>query len=167
MKHREDTAAFQKRYTLDVKKVIRDMVANPFQLDTLARINNSTIQFDDEVVVDLRFLDIGEEQVKQFWEDRLVKAVVPIDAKVTKIDFCLPGKFEGKKKEDEKKLVYSNSVLTKLRSVIEIRPEITKKVFQTELFGVAQSLTQTNTKLYHGTKSKIVEQFEKSEYNID
>ena len=41
-------------------------------------------------------------------------------------------------------------------------------MFQSELFGVAQSLVETSTKFYHGTKSKIPQQFKTSEYiNID
>ena len=168
MKHHEDTDAFQKWFTLDVRKVVRSMVANPFQEDTLARIDNTTIQYDDKVLVYLKqFLDKGQEQAKQFCDERLVKGTVPIDAPVKKKNFSLPGKFEGRKKE-EQKLTYSNSVLTKLRSAIDMRPEITKKVFQSELFGVAQSLTETSTKLYHGIKSTISQQFDTSEYiNID
>ena len=96
------------------------------------------------------------------------EGTVPIDAPMKKNHFSLPGKFEGRKKEEEQKLTYSNSVPTKLRSAIDIRPEITKKVFQSELFGVAPSLAETSTKLYHGTKSKISQQFDTSEYiNID
>ena len=45
------------------------MVANPFQQDTLARIDNTTIQYDVKVLVDLKqFLDKGQEQAKQFWD---------------------------------------------------------------------------------------------------
>ena len=68
-KHHEDTAAFQKPFTSDVRKVVRSMVANPFQQDTLARIDNTTIQYDVKVLVDLKqFLDKGQEQAKQFWD---------------------------------------------------------------------------------------------------
>ena len=129
MKH-VDTTAFQKRFTLDVRKVVRSVVANPFQQDTLARIDNTTIQYDDKVLVNLKqFLDKGQEQAKQFWDKRFVKGTVPINAPVKKNNFSLPGKFEGRKEEEEQKLTYSSFVLTKLRSSIDIRPEITKRCF--------------------------------------
>ena len=55
------------------------MVANPFQQDTLARIDNTTIQYGDKVLVDLKqFLDKGQEQAKQFWDKRLVKEQSPL-----------------------------------------------------------------------------------------
>ena len=144
------------------------MVANPFQQDTLTIIDNTIIQYDDKVLVNLKqFLYKGQEQAKKFWDERLVKGTVPIDTPVKKNIFSLPRKFEGRK-EEEQKLTYSNSVLTKLRTAIDIRPEITKTVFQSELFGVVQSLVEASTKLYHGTKSKISQQFDTSEYvNID
>ena len=103
------------------------MVANPFQQDTRARIDNSTIQLDDKVLVDLKqfLVGTGQDQAKQFWDERLVQGIVPIDAPVKKNNFCLPCKFKGMKKEEEQKLIFSNSVL-KLRSAIDISLELTK-----------------------------------------
>ena len=99
MKHLKGIAAFQKRFTLNVRKMFRSMVVNPFQQDTFARIHNTTIQYYDKVLVHLKqFLDKGQEQAKQFWDERLVKGAVPIDAPVKKFFFSLPGKFEGRKK---------------------------------------------------------------------
>ena len=91
MKHLKGTAAFQKRFTLDVRRMFRSMVVNPFQQDTFARIHNTTIQYDDKVLVHLKqFLDKGQEEAKQFWDERLVKGPVPIDAPVKKNVFLFP-----------------------------------------------------------------------------
>ena len=61
------------------------MVANPFQ-DTLTRIDDATIQYDDKVLVNLKqFLYKGQEQAKKFWDERLVKGTIPIDTPVKKI----------------------------------------------------------------------------------
>ena len=63
---------------------------------------------------------------------------------------CLPGKFEDQQKEKEKKLNYSPVFLTKLRSALNIQGEMSKRLFARELFCVAQSIAETNAKLYLG-----------------
>ena len=64
------------------------MVANPFQQDTLTIIDNTIMQYDDKVLVNLKqFLYKGQEQAKTFWDERLVKGTVPIDTPVKKKHF--------------------------------------------------------------------------------
>ena len=106
----------------------------------------------------------GQQQFETFWNYRLVRATVAIDFPLKKNDFVLPGKSESAKKEMEKKLVYPSAVLNKLIESVEFRPELATKLFETELFGVSQSLAKSEKSLYHGTKSVLSDKFEKSEY---
>ena len=55
-----------------------------------------------------------------------------------------------------KRLVYSVTVLTKLRSSIDFRPTLSKELFKTELFGVSQSLAKTSIEVYHTKKSDVL-----------
>ena len=47
----------------------------------------------------------------------------------------------------------------KIRKAMHYRPEMVKKLFSKELFGVAQSIAQTSKTLYHGQKSDILKKF--------
>ena len=149
----EDTPAFQKHFSCDVVNVVKNMTLNPFEENTLVRIDNTTISFDDKVIIHSKKL-LGKCQVQAqlFLDERLVKETVAVNAPVRKNNFC------------EQTLTYSNAVLTKLRSAFEIRPQITSRVFDSELFRVAQSLARTSNNIYYGTKSVLADKFESSEY---
>ena len=49
--------------------------------------------------------------------------------------------------------------MNKLRSAAKVRKQGTLYLFETELFGVAQSLAETSTSLYHRNKSEIPTKF--------
>ena len=135
-------------------------MANPFELDKLTKVSNTNIVYSEVVFKDLALLPKkGQSQFNDFWEERLTKGKTPIDAVIKKNNLCLPGKFEDQQKENEKKLNYSPALLTKLRSALHYRRELTAQLFETELFGVAQCLAETSSKLYHGTKSEIMKKF--------
>ena len=164
-KHHEDTAAFQKRFSRDVLNVTRAMVDNPFQQDTLVKIDNTKVMYDSIVVTHLtELLPKGQKQFETFWNDRLVKATVAVDFPMKKNNHILPGMFESSNKESEKKLVYPTAALNKLREAVKFRPQLSAKLFETELFGVSQSLAKSETSLYHGTKSVLSDRFGQSEY---
>ena len=128
-------------------------------------IDNINTYFDDRVEVDLRkLLQEGEKQAETFWNDRLVKRLISIDAPIEKNDFFIPGRYKDQKVDKEQKLVYSNTALTKLSIATEVRLEIASKVFESELYGVAQSLAQTTRKLYHGNKAVILEKCESCKF---
>ena len=128
-------------------------------------IDNINTYFDDRVAVDLqKLLQEGEKQAETFWNDRPVKGLIPIDAPIKKNNFFIPGRYDSQKVDKEQKLVYSNTALTKLRVATEVRPEIASKVFESELYGVAQSLAQTARNLCHGNKAVILEKFESCKF---
>ena len=92
-------------------------------------------------------------------------AEVPLNEPIKKNSFLISGKFEYQKIE-KKKLVYWN-ILNKLRSAAKIRKQGTLHLFETELFGVAQSFVETNTSLYHRNKSEILKKIPSfNEYTI-
>ena len=49
----------------------------------------------------------------------------------------------------------NTTLMNKLRSAAAYRPEQVSKLFEGEIFGVAQSLADDKTSLHHGTKSEI------------
>ena len=56
----------------------------------------------------------------------------------------------------KKDLVYSNGIMSKLRSAAKIRRQGSLLSPETELFGVVQSLAETSTSLNHRNKSEIL-----------
>ena len=128
-KHHEDTAAFQKNFSTNVLSLLKIFTINPFSENNLIKIDNINTYFDDRVAVDLqKLLQEGEKQAKTFWNERLVKRLIPIDAPIKKNNFFIPGRYDDQKVDKEQKLVYSNTALTKLRVATEVRPEIASKV---------------------------------------
>ena len=103
--------------------------------------------------------DVGQEQFHSFWIERLVTAGTPLDAPIKKNSFLTPGKFEEETKESHKKLIYSNELMNILRSACDLRRDKASQLFETELFGVAQSLAKNATALYHSNKSVILKKF--------
>ena len=71
------------------------------------------------------------------------------------------GRYEKNEKESETRLVYSVTVLTKLRLSIDFRSTLSKEFFKTELFRVSQSLAKTSIELYHSNKSDVLSVFTK------
>ena len=136
------------------------MAINPFELNKLTKINNINVSFDDKVFQDLsKMIDVGQEQFHSFWKERLVTASTPLDAPIKKNSFLTPGKFEEQKKESHKKLIYSNEIMNKLRSACDLRRDKASQLFETELFGVVQSLAKNDTGLFHNNKSDIFKKF--------
>ena len=105
VKHHEDNPAFQNRFTSDVKILQQAIFHNPFELDKLTKINNIDVTFDDKVFQDLaKLTDEGQQQFNSFWNQRLVKASISLDAPIKKNSFLTPGKFVEQKKEKKSHL---------------------------------------------------------------
>ena len=146
--HHETAPAFQQRFSSDVQKVYFGIESNPFQLGDLEKINNNAITYDSNVNDAIcSLIETGERQFQCFWNDRLVQCKVPITDPIKKNSFNLPGRIQEKRNDCEKKLVYSVSVLTKMREALNYRSEITTELFDQELFGMAQSIAETCEKL--------------------
>ena len=56
-KHHEDNASFQKNFVSDIKKVISSFTNNPFKLNELTSIGNTTIVFPDIVFKNISMLE--------------------------------------------------------------------------------------------------------------
>ena len=59
--------------------------------------------------------------------------------------------------------------LKQILSSLQPAYQVTKKVFATEIFGVAKSIAENSDSLYHGTKSNLLQcfTFDKKELDID
>ena len=158
--HHEDNPQFQERFFKDVQKTLHGMHCNPFEMDKLSAINNTSHYFDNKVYSDLSTLQQkGEEQSQEFIKHRLINPKIPVDAKITKNRHILPGHSPKTTRAVESNTLTSSEI-TKLRSCISYRRDVAMKVFATEILGVSQCLSITNDEQYHGTKSDIIKRFE-------
>ena len=74
-KHHEDNPSFRNRFVKDVELVIAGFTINPFEVVSFTPINNTGIQFNEEVEKNIKLIpQIGEDQFLNFWTDRLIKA---------------------------------------------------------------------------------------------
>ena len=97
---------------------------NPFELDDLTKIINTSVTYPTEVKTALQNITkVGNSQYKQVVIERLVKSKIPITDPVKKNYFRIPGKIDAVTKEEEKKLVYSPVIMTKIRKATHFRPE--------------------------------------------
>ena len=161
-KHHEDNESFRSRFSKDLNQVITGFCCNPFDLSFLTAINNTNITFPEEVSqTTLSICDAGEEQFQQFWNDRLIQVKIPINATIKCYKFKLPGKLQTS--NNAKYPPLNQSMITKLRSACNYRNCLVLDLFTSEIFGVAQSISENSIQLYHGTKSDILKRFRVSQ----
>ena len=88
-----------------------------------------------------------------------MKGKSAISQKISKNNIPLPGNIRNE--IDNIKLSYSTATLTQLQSAIQLRESSCKVLFKSEIYGVAQSIAETTTKLYHSKKSEMLDRFKK------
>ena len=163
-KHHENNPTFKKDFYNDTTMLLNNFPKNPFMLNELTVINNTDIIFQDNIYHNLTQLEpIGTKQLLTFIEDRLIKAKVSISTKITLNHFMLPGYSKSTKSRQsvvDKRL--NQTFLTKLRAAITYRRQHAKLLFSSEIYNYAQSLSNDGSDLYHGTKSSILQRFEKT-----
>ena len=101
---------------------------------------------------------MGKFQYKEFVNEWLMKSKIPITSPIKKNYLQIPG-VDAVAKDEDKKLVYSPIIMTKIREAAHFRTENGKNSFSQELFGVTQALAQTSNSLYHSQKSDILKNF--------
>lgn len=164
-KHHEDTKIFQERFYGDVKKVYTGMSNNPFEYDKLTAINNPTCSFPEEVFDSISKLEkTGEKQFNDFLDNRLNCQKIPINEKIKKNKFVLMGNVDKSKtaKENPKDVKMKQTVITKLRAALSFREKECELLFESELYEVAQSISASQTTLYHSRKSQLLQRFAKA-----
>ena len=77
----------------------------------------------------------------------MVREKKAINVPITMNSFLILGKVEDKTKKEASKLNYPTKNLAKLQEAIHCRSQLTKKVFATEKFGVAQSIAENSESL--------------------
>ena len=157
-KHHEDTSTFRGNFIKDVQNLYDKIICNPFEISKLTMINNTSITFCKELIEEIEKLEeVGEVQYNKFVMERLIMGKVSINAKISK------NKFNIMNTDLKAKSIPTNTsnttLMNKLRSAAAYRPEQVSKLFEGEIFGVAQSLADDKTSLYHGTKSEIKKRF--------
>ena len=159
-KHHKDTESFRKRFVEDIEKLSGKFLVNPFDSEEFTAVNNKTIIFDEGIIQSVKTLSaLGEKQFKEFWERRLVTADVPISEDIKKNNLRLPKHMLDGKNGDEKEPTLTAKMLSFLRSAHQYRPEAVKELFESEIFGIAQSISSQKLQLYNGTKSEITRRF--------
>ena len=89
--HHECSKPFQRDFYNDVQGLRRNFVNNPFQLENLTVINDTSQLFDDNIFHNLAKLEsIGFMQLKAFINDRLISCKTSINSKIALNHFILP-----------------------------------------------------------------------------
>ena len=155
-RHHEDNESFRNRFMKDVELVTSGFTVNPFEVDSFTTINNTGVEFNEEVQKNITLIpQIGEEQFLAFWNDRLIKAKEPINKTIRENKFVLPGN-EHAQKKSKKDPILSQSMISKLRSAYQHRRDDVITLFENEIFGISQSISEDSLSLYHGQKSDIL-----------
>ena len=154
--HHEDSPAYRKKFSSDVKIMCQSMSVNPFLQTKLMTINNSQLVPDSVYTTLKEIQDIGEKQVVDFIQDRLIFQKTSVCETIPKNEFNI---WHTKEIDAGKPFAPTKSQITKMRSACENRPEIAKTIFGNEVFNVPQSLCTDVKTMYHGTKSDIVKRF--------
>ena len=155
-KHHEDTPSFRLKFKKDVQTLTSGIIINPFEVDHLTMINNTSVHFSTKVILEIRGIEEkGHSQFKTFTVERLVKQTKPINEKIDKNGLLLLNTDPKGKSASKSNHTVSSVLLNKLKSAIPYRPLQITGLLETELQGVAQSIAEDDTKLYHGTKSSI------------
>ena len=163
-KHHEDTENFRKNFVSDVKILCKGFAMNPFLNDKLKRINNSKISFPEKSVENLKCMESkGENDVVTFINDRLVTGTTSVCETIECNMYDLWN--ESPSKKEKVQHTPSKSILNKMKSACEHRPDMALELFENEIMNIPQSLTPDGVSLYHGTKADIAKRFE-SEENI-
>ena len=163
-KHHENNPTFQKDFCNDTSILFSSFPENPFLMNKLTVINNIDTIFEENIYHNLTQLEpVGTGQLETFIELRLVKSKLPISSKITLNHFMLPGSTKStisRQAVADKRL--NQAFITKLRSAIQYRREHAKRLFSSEIYNYAQSLSDDGSDLYHGTKSNILQRFDKT-----
>ena len=113
-------------------------------------LNNEKFTFNDIVYEDIsKMLNLGEEQFKAFWTDRLVECKIAASDPILLNSLNLPG---NPNKAAEKDPVLTLVMMEKLKKARETRSELVENLLRFEIFEIRQSLSANQYFLYHGTK---------------
>ena len=99
--------------------------------------------------------DLGKKQFQGFWNKLLVKAEVSITEAISKNNLRLSRHMIDGKSGDAKDPILTPKMISYLRSAHQHRTEAVMKLFESEIFGIAQSMSSSSLQLYSGTKSDI------------
>ena len=161
-KHHEDNDNFRKNFLSDVKTLCKGFALNPFLEEKLKRINNSKVFFLEKAVEVLKVMEAqGEKDVEGFITDRLVLGTVSLCERITSNDYDLWS--ESTSKKDKIAYMPSESILNKMKSACEYRPDMALELFDGQVMNIPHSLTPDGVSLYHGTKSDISKRFASQE----
>ena len=148
--HHEDGLSYRKKFSSDVIILCNGIPINPFLQPKLMSINNSHI-FPDVAINTLKKMeDIGEKQVTDFFNDRMIRQKVSICEPIPKNDFKV---WYAHDVETGGPFILSHSEITKMRSVSEHRPDIAETIFGSEILNVPLSLCKDSETMYHRAKS--------------
>ena len=87
--YHEDSAAYRKRFSKDVKTLYKSVTINPFSQTKLMTINNSHVIPDVAFITLKKMEEVGEKQFNDFLNDRLICQKVSICKAIPKKDFCI------------------------------------------------------------------------------
>ena len=119
LKHHEDNEMFRESFVKDVTYLYDNVLCNPFELDKLTSISNTSITFPESVFKEVQNVEIsGKVQADKFICDRLIHGKIPLNEKIAKNNFLLLDQVEAR---DGEKAVFKlpSSFMIKVRSCVD------------------------------------------------
>ena len=143
-KHHEDNDIFCKNFEFEFKTLLRRLTINLFMHIVVP-------DFMFEIIRCME--DIGKTQFKNILNDRLIFGKKHISGESHTNKFKI---WDFSVTDVEKSFAPTNSIINKMRSVSEHRPEFAEIIYKYEIVDVAQSLASTSDTTYHGKISDIM-----------
>ena len=116
--------------------------------------NHDKAKFNDGVFEDIKIIETeGEKQFLYFWEKRLFSVELSINVTIQLNSYNLLGNYNKKSALDP---VITAVMMTKFVGTGKSRRDLVEDALNTEVLGIAQSLTSDQFSLYHSTKSSTI-----------
>ena len=152
-KHHEDNGIFCKNFDIDIKSLSRGLPINPFMSTEFHETHNDSIVVPDFMFERIKYMEDIGETFKNFVNNWLIFGKKPTSADIHTNKFKI---WDFSVTDDDKPFAPTNSIINKMQSASENRPELAEIIFKYEIVDVAQSLASTSDTAYHGKKSDIL-----------
>ena len=162
-KHHEDNQPFHKRFSSDVHRLTKAITVDPFLQERLTKLNNSKITVPESVTTVIHdLITLGEKQLENYIQERLVEKKVPISQPITGNKIVIWKHSDRGDSRAKFDFSPSKAALKKMNSACEHRKAMAEKLFTQEINNIPQSLSKdgkNGIELYHGQKSEITKRF--------
>ena len=135
-KHHEDNGLFCKNFEIDIKSLSRGLPINPFMSTKFHETHNDSIVVSDFMFERIKYMEDIGETFKSFVNNRFIFGKKPTSADIHTNKFKI---WDFSVTDVDKPFAPTNSIVNKMQSASENRPELAEIIFKYEIVDVAQS----------------------------